>query len=335
MTHDAPISDRRPLNQETIEWLDNLEDLGEDRGYFEPLGARHSAILTDAGPRLLVTFESIESILSETEDNLPLGFEMVAENGWSNLCLLAHGPSWFRDPHVYGYFDRLVDDGFFEDFDQVVFYGAGMCGYGASAFSVVAPGATVIAVQPQATLDPRVAEWDMRFPSLRRTSFTDRYGFAPDMIEAADRAFILYDPEEELDAMHAALFTRQNVTRLRCRHLGHLIDQHLIAMDILQPLIERAMEGTLRAEDFHQLYRARRSYPPYLRRLLTRVDDDDRLMLAGILCRNVIARMNGPRFRRRLEQVEKQLTALGRALPPPRHIATQDDASGPAAKETA
>jgi hypothetical protein len=51
--------------------------------------------------------------------------------------------------------------GFFDDFDQVVFYGAGQCGYAAAAFSVATPGATVVAIQPQATLDPRVTEWDV------------------------------------------------------------------------------------------------------------------------------------------------------------------------------
>jgi hypothetical protein len=43
-----------------------------------------------------------------------------------------------------------VDDGFFDEFEQVIFYGSGSSGYAAAAFSVAAPGATVIAVQPQA-----------------------------------------------------------------------------------------------------------------------------------------------------------------------------------------
>ena len=50
------------------------------------------------------------------------------------------GDTWFRDNRVYGYFDRLIADGFFEDFDTVIFYGAGSCGYAAAAFSVAAPG---------------------------------------------------------------------------------------------------------------------------------------------------------------------------------------------------
>lgn len=303
------------MDSQTQEWLDDLDDIGELRGYFEPLGQNHFAVLTDASPTLLVTFETIDSIRGETDDELPLGFNLVSKNGWSQLAIIANGNTWFRDRSLYSYFDRLVDDGFFEEFDQVIFMGAGMCGYAAAAFSVVAPGCTVMVYNPIATLDPRVTEWDDRFGSMRRTSFTDRYGYAPDMVEAADQVFVFYDPEEELDAMHAALFTRPHVTKIRTRHLGRHILQDMIHMDILQPLLETAGDGQDIAAHFHSLFRARHEYSPYLRHLLMRLEDDDRSMLSGLLCRNVVNRMKAPRFRRRLIEIEKQLSDSGRSLP--------------------
>ena len=303
------------MDAQTREWLANLEETSESRGYFEPLGKRHYAVLTDAAPTLLVTFETIESILEDSEDELPLGFDLVAANGWSHLGIIAHGNTWFRDQALYNYFDRLVDDGFFEDFDRVIFMGAGMCGYAAAAYSVVAPGCTVMVYNPLASLDPRVTEWDQRFTSMRRTSFTDRYGFAPDMIEAANQVFVFYDPEEEMDAMHAALFTRPHVTKLRCRYLGRHIMQDMIHMDILQPLLETAGTGDDIAKRFHSLFRARHAYSPYLRRLLMRLDDDDRCLLSGLLCRNVVNRMKAPRFRRRLIAIETKMAAAGLSLP--------------------
>ncbi len=329
MPNAAAAQNRQTIQPQTRAWLERLAEIGTQRGYFEALGPDHSAILTDRGPRLLVTFETIDTILEESEDDLPLGFDISAGSDWSQLCIVAHRPTWFRNGDLYAYFDRLVDDCFFDDFDQVVFYGAGMCGYGAAAYSVAAPGATVIALQPQATLDPRRAEWDTRFVSMRRTSFTDRYGYAPDMIEAAGRAFILYDPEEDLDAMHAALFAGPNVTRLRCRYLGHRIAPHLAAMDVLQPMIEAAMQGTLKPADFYRLYRARRNYSPWLRRVLAQLQDDDRLKLTGILCRNVLTRLSGPRFRRALKTAEAQLAEQGKALPPTAKTATPEDAPAP------
>ncbi len=305
----------QPMDAQTREWLADLNDVAEERGYFEPLGQDHFAVLTDAAPTLLVTFETIDGIRNDTEDEMPLGFDLVSENGWSHLGIIANGNTWFRDKSVYGYFDRLVDDGFFEDFDQVIFMGSGMCGYAAAAFSVVASGCTVLVYNPVATLDPRVTEWDHRFGSMRRVSFTDRYGYAPDMIDAADRAFVFYDPEEELDAMHAALFTRPHVTKMRTRHLGRHILQDMIHMDILQPLLETAGKGGDIAVHFNRLFRNRHDYSPYLRRLLMRLEDDDRCMLSGLLCRNVVNRMKAPRFRRRLIEIEKQLDDAGRELP--------------------
>lgn len=194
-------------------WLDAISGLTQDSGYTELLGAHHAAIFIENKSTLLVTFETYAGITGLSPDAHPFGWQMAKALGWSHLCIAADSDTWFRDGRVYGCFDRLIDDGFFEDFDQVIFYGAGSCGYAAAAFSVAAPGATVIALKPQATLDPRVAEWDDRYIHMRRTSFTDRYGYAPDMLDAAKEAFVIYDPDNDLEAMHAALFTRPNVTK--------------------------------------------------------------------------------------------------------------------------
>ncbi|MDG1103479.1 MAG: hypothetical protein P8N75_08935 [Ascidiaceihabitans sp.] len=123
---------------------------------------------------------------------------------------------------VYSYFDRLDDDGIFDDFDHVIFYGAGPCEYAAAAFSVAAPGATVVAIQPQATLDPQITEWDDRYVKMRRADFSSRYGYAPDMLDAAEQAYVIYDPCERLDAAHAAMFTRSNVKNSASITLGPL-----------------------------------------------------------------------------------------------------------------
>ncbi|MFV2002444.1 MAG: phosphoadenosine phosphosulfate reductase, partial [Paracoccaceae bacterium] len=147
----------------TPEWLDVLEDIAEEHGYFEPLGPDHSAIFLDQKPMLLVTFETMASIRARAHSDVPLGWTLAEADGWSQLCLLSHDETWFRHRAVYEYFDRLVDDGFFEGYDRVVFCGADSCGYAAAAFSVVSPGATVITMSPQATLGPAVAEWGERF----------------------------------------------------------------------------------------------------------------------------------------------------------------------------
>ncbi|MDD8022965.1 MAG: phosphoadenosine phosphosulfate reductase, partial [Paracoccaceae bacterium] len=145
------------------EWQRQLEALGDETGYYERLGWSHGAFFADEGPVLLVSFEARGGIRARSDDQMPLGYSVAQAGGWSSLTLICDHDTWFRDPAVYAYFDRLVDEAFFEDFDRVIFYGTGPAGYAAAAFSVTAPGATVIAIQPQATLDPRLSGWDDRF----------------------------------------------------------------------------------------------------------------------------------------------------------------------------
>jgi hypothetical protein len=316
MSQSTPLPDRSLLGLKKREWIAQLTEILDDCGQYDELGPRHLATRVAGGSTLLVSFEMIQGIQLQSETGQPLGWEMVKAHGWSHLGLLCDGDTWFRDPAVYAFFDDLTDEGYFEEFDRVIFYGAGPCGYAAAAFSVAAPGAHVLAVQPQATLDPRVTEWDKRFTHMRRVSFTDRYGYAPDMLDAAQRAYVIYDPSEDLDAMHAALFTRPNVTKLRLRHMGDALQGDLIEMDILEDLLLSIDSDSLTRDDFARLARARRDHTSYLRNLLGHLDATQRPYLAMLLCRNVVQRMHAPRIRRRLDALEKA-AADGEFLPPP------------------
>jgi len=286
------------------EWLTRLATTTDAHGFFQPLGRKHFAAMVQRGDTLLVTFETIQGMRALSADAEPVGWQMVRDHGWSHLCIASDGDTWFRDRHVIGLFDRMIDDGYFDDFETILFYGAGPCGYAAAAFSVAAPGARVLAIQPQATLDPRVTEWDDRFVEMRRTDFTSRYGFAPDMLDACAAAYVLYDPVETLDAMHAALFVRSGVSQFRLRNMGDALQGDLMQMDILADLIEKAMAGTLDDMAFATAYRARRTYPPYLRRVMAALDSAERTDLTYMMARNVTARMKAPRFQRRLAEIE-------------------------------
>lgn len=308
---------RDSRTQAHADWADRLRKLGEQAGFFKKLGRSHAALFCDGGTTLLVTFESLTDIRRLNDDELPTGYHIAREKGWSHLCIAAETDTWYRDPSVYALFDRLDDGDFFDRFDSIVFYGAGMAGYAAAAYSVVAPGATVIAVQPQATLDPRIAGWDHRFPHMWRTSFTDRYGFAPNMVEGASAAFILFDPEQNLDAMHAALFVRPHVTLLPCRNLGRDIGRSLIEMRILPSVLSAASTASFDERLFRIFYRARRNYRPYLDNLFARLKADGRIYLAALLSRNAAARLNVQDYRSQAARLEQDLAVAGQRLPVP------------------
>lgn len=296
-------------------WFDRIQRIGDEHGSFERLGDSHVSLYSKGSATLLVTFETVDSIRKTQSSQLPYGLSLARERGWSHLCLIAERPTWFRDAAIYAFFDRLVDDGFFDAFDRVVFYGAGMCGYAAAAYSVAAPGSVVVAIQPQATLDPTLAGWDPRWPELRRTSFTDRYGYAPDMTEGAVSVYVIYDPEQSLDSMHAALFARPHVTLLPCRNLGRDIAGALDGMRVLPSVLQAAAMGALDQALFRTFYRSRRNFPPYIKNLLGKLDNEGRLILAGLVARNAAKRLRLPQFEARLTEIEAQLARVGERLP--------------------
>ena len=286
-------------------WLEQIDEIGEEAGYFQRLGSKHWAYFVDESPTLLVTFETVDAIRANASQ-LPSGDVIARKHGWSHLCLIADGETWYRDPAVYRFFDRQVDDAFFEDFDNVVFYGAGMGGYAACAFCVTAPGATVLAISPRATLDPARVGWDKRDMTHRRLDFKSRYGYAPDMTEGTGQVFIAFDPDYAPDAMHATLYRRSWVTQLQTRHLKDQVETALSHMAILSDMIEAAALGKLSSLSFAQLWRARRKFTPYLKALLTKAKSTRHPNREFKICNNVTRRLNAPVFRKRLVELEAE-----------------------------
>lgn len=263
VSFDAALSGLRPAL-----WQKRIAELGETHGEFHQLGDAHSAILLSAGSKLLVSFENGCRIRRLNPKEEPRSFAFTRRDGWSTLTILSEGQSWFRDPTIYAFFDKLTDDGFFDTFENVLFQGEREAGYAACAYSVACPGATVLALQPHATMTPRIAFFDPRSKAQARIDFTSRYGYAPAMLDAAEKAFIAFNPTQKLEAFHANLFAGKNVTHLRCFAAPAELDRFLDSMDIYEDLIQAAMANSLTAGIFADQYRERRDQVFYLRWLL-------------------------------------------------------------------
>ena len=292
------------------EWLHALKSIGETEGYYTELTETHAAVFIEQSHKVLfVAFETLFGIRSVSDTGMPLAFDICARRDWSHLTLISQSQDWFRDPSIWSYIDRLVDYGFFDDFDKVIFYGAGMCGYAAAAYSVAAPGATVITVAPQATLERARTAWDTRFPTTRRLDFKTRYGYAPDMADAAEAVFVIFDPDEAEDAMHASLFGGANVHSFHYRRgRAGAIDADLRSMSLVAALADNAASGQLTPAQFARIMQARKRHVPYLRALLARVLSEDRPLLTRQLCKAVLANQSIPRFKHHLEAAERRLS---------------------------
>ena len=258
----------------------------------------YASAFKESGSTLLVSFEF------KGKDAKPFAAPLAEESGTSFLTILTDREDWFREDTLFNYFDDLTDDGFFDQFDQIVFFGVGMCGYAAAAFSVVAPGATVVAIAPQATLDPTFASWDKRYRNKRRLDFTSRYGYAPQMVQGAEKVFVIYDPAHQEDAIHAALFNGPNVEILKCSLHGPSAEADLDMIGALPEIIDASCEGEMSKSTYHQIMRARRRSKPYAVTLLRKLRGQGRDKLAARLAAWASRRYDQTYFRDQLDEME-------------------------------
>jgi hypothetical protein len=252
---------------------------------------------------LVVTFDNLDITMTKREDRRPWGYGFIEAQGWSMLGVLAGGWTWYREPWVAEQFDALRDEGFFRRFRRVVFYGASMGGYAACAFSPAAPGADVVAISPQSTVDKTVVPWETRYKVVWDRDFTGPYGDAAEVSRTARRVSIIYDPYEPLDAGHAARFTHDNVQHLRAPFLGHRLGTSLQQMGILSPIILGALSGELDEMTYYRRLRARREAPRYQRELFNRAVARGHKDLARRLGEWVMARNENPAVRRGLRKL--------------------------------
>lgn len=291
------------------EWRSNLAKIGAKEGFFEELGEQHSALYVARGKTLIISFENLDHVYENDGDRMPWGFDFVEKRGWSMLGMMAHDWTWYRDEHVFAFFDRLRDDGFFDQFEKVVFYGASMGAYAACVFSSAVPGATVIAISPQATLDRRVASWESRYRKAWRRDFTGSYSYAPDMVATAKDVHLFFDPLAPLDAMHACLFQGDNVVKYSCRFMGHRIASLWLLIGILKEVSMRCVDGSLTTVEFYAMVRKRREVPRYQRETLDRLKARGGQKAIVDYCTAILNRRRGPVFRRELNEATKRLAA--------------------------
>jgi pimeloyl-ACP methyl ester carboxylesterase len=295
-------------------WGAALRALGDTHGFYEEIGDEHTALFVKSGKTLIISFENLDHVY-EDGNRLPWGFDFVQKQGWSILGMMAHGWTWYRHEDVYAFFNRLRDEGFFAQFDRVVFYGASMGGYAACAFSAACPGATVVAISPQASLDRDLCSWERRYQLVWSRDFTSQYGYAPEMSAKAEQVYIFYDPLEPPDAMHAALFQNPNVIKFKCRFQGHRIASGFVKMGILKQVVTGCVDGTLDRHGFYKLLRARRGFKRYLRELMQRINETKHPLRVAIVANHTLAMGRAPVFRRKKNAADKLLRKRG--LTPP------------------
>ncbi len=256
----------------------NLEDAALGTGGFYWESARHAVAFVPGNSTLIVSFESERDAKSSSE-RMPYDYETSnGALGCSVLGVMAKERNWYRDGFVQDAFDHLRDQAFFKAFSKVLFLGASMGGYAALAYSTAAPGSNVLAFSPQATLDRSLVPDDNRWGWTAKLDWSGRYAnFDP---EACGSTFVLFDPTEPADRLHAQMLKGPNTLHLAAPFLGHGIQKTFGQAGIMPELVAAAATGTLTEQQFHRLKRARMNVPRYQAGLIRWAADRGRMRLA-------------------------------------------------------
>ena len=136
------------------------------------------------------------------------------------------------------------------------------------SYDSAAPGASVLASAPAATLDPELAGFETRFHSDRKRDFS-RYGDAPGLIGTARDVVILFDPTDAVSCAHAGQFRGPQVTRAPLRFTGPAPHRLIRAGGLLVPLLRALANGRLtRARVAEAIRPVRRTEADHLWRLV-------------------------------------------------------------------
>lgn len=284
-------------------WTQIAKTLAGPDGAFRDNGT-HSLLFVPRGQTLVVTFDNLDIAMNKREDRRPWGYSFIEKQGWSMLGVMANGWTWYRDPWVYEQFDQMAQAGVFKRFERVVFYGASMGGYAACAFSAACPGADVVAISPQSTLDKTIVPWETRYKVAWNKDFSGKYGDAAKASAAAGRVTLLFDPYEPLDVGHVDRFQADNVVKLRTPLMGHRLGSSLHQMGILNQITLGALDGTLSPHAFYRAIRARHQFPRYQKELLNRAIARGRPGLARKVGNWVLSRGENHAIRKALDELK-------------------------------
>jgi hypothetical protein len=243
-------------------WLADLRRSTHRRGWYDSHDNFAAQFTYRTRDTLVVSFDNLSSVKDPSLARETWGYPFYAKEGWSHMGIMAFEKNWYRDEALFDFMERKR--AFFTQFKHIVMTGTSMGAYAATAFADLAPGCTVLAYSPQATLDTNRVPWEERFGIGRKRDWSGRYAFAPDHCRAAKDVFVIYDPYFAPDKQHALLYQGDNVHHLKSWYTSHKSALFMRRADILKDLMREAMAGTLTQARFYEMYRQRRELPWYI-----------------------------------------------------------------------
>ncbi len=209
--------------------------------------------------RLMVSFDDLSRLSNGTPKRDPWALKFALDQGWGFLGVMPYQLHWYRDQELMDRLEEIGQSDFFQPFEKVLFTGASMGAYGACAFAKICPGANVLAFSPQNTLDPKVQNYDRRYPHGIRQNWDGRFCSAREGILNANKAYLVYDPLVKPDKLHIEAMMGANAFALPMMGAGHRVALVCRNVGILKEVTTLAMEGTLNPQKFAELAHKKRA----------------------------------------------------------------------------
>ncbi|MEM6695606.1 MAG: glycosyltransferase family 2 protein [Pseudomonadota bacterium] len=282
-------------------------DAAQKAGGFFWEGPNNAFMFVPRSRRLIVSFDNISSA-RETGPRWPWGYKVLhREMGASVLGVMAAERNWFRDDFVPDAFQRLDAAGFFGQFDQVLFYGASMGGFGALTFCRHAPGAHVLALAPQSTLNADILPGESRWRWTRKLDWSGPYADAAGTLAKAGQVSIIADPYYAPDHAQVSRLMAPNVQWLHTPFMGHQIPNAFVMMGILKDMLFAAADGALSPAFYYAKFRARRDLPRYQHDLLMEAERRGKIRAAIQICEYTLKKRKAGNIEASLHRLRAEL----------------------------
>lgn len=287
-------------------WKDGRALASAQNGFFWE-GPDNALMFVPKSRRLVVSFDNIFSTRADGP-RWPWGFDILhGEMGCSVLGVMGSQRNWFRHDFVHDSFEALRDQGFFDQFDEVLFYGASMGGFGALTYQRCCPGANVLAIAPQTTLNRDILPAEDRWAWTRKLDWQGRYSDAAGNTDTAGQIFVIADPYFGPDRAQVSRLAEDNVTWLNTPFMGHQLPNAFVTMGILKDLLYACVDGTLTPTLFYRLFRARKDLPRYQHDLLMHAEARGKTRSAIRVCEYTLNKRNAGNMKRSLERLRAEL----------------------------
>ncbi len=253
-------------------WRSEINKPDYARTFYTDLGRTALVYLQPEGAtRLYVGFDDLMRMGSPFKTRDPWGIKYALSRGWAYLGLMSYNAFWFRDEPFFDRLEALRDEGLFEGYERTLLCGTSMGGWAAAAFADLAPGANVLAFSPQATLDPNFVPWETRFMRGQQQHWDNRYRFAHDGLNRVSNAYIIYDPFDRGDKIHARMIQGANIHQYHAYGCGHRVALVALRCGGLKGLTDHAMEGDLTLGVYKELMRNRGATVLYRQNMVRRL----------------------------------------------------------------